>query len=83
MTNKSTANAIRILRMRDVVALTGLSRSTIYTRLADATSAFPRPIRLGGSDGKRCAVGFRSDDIEAWLCERQRAGISSAKRGKK
>ena len=34
-----------LLRLRDVCQLVGLSRSTIYKRLAD--HQFPKPIRLG------------------------------------
>jgi predicted DNA-binding transcriptional regulator AlpA len=39
------ANAV--LRFPQVIALTGLARSTIYAKLADDNENFPRPIRLG------------------------------------
>ncbi|MCA7085823.1 AlpA family transcriptional regulator [Cupriavidus sp. DB3] len=59
----ATENALRelaILRRKEVQALTGLSRSSIYQRLHEST--FPRPVNLG-----RRAVGWRAADIEAWL----------------
>ncbi len=49
-----------ILRRREVEARTGLSRSTIYLRIASRT--FPTPITLGGR-----AVGWLEQEIEAWL----------------
>ena len=52
-----------ILRLPDVMARTGLSRSSIYLRIANA--AFPRSISLGGR-----AVGWLEKDIEDWLAQK-------------
>lgn len=52
-----------ILRRPDVEARVGLSRATIYAKMADGT--FPKPIRLSER-----AVGWRSADIDAWLAAR-------------
>jgi prophage regulatory protein len=57
----------RILRRREVEGRVGLSRSTIYERIAQGE--FPRPIRLG----KR-AVGWHESAIAAWLSARPCAG---------
>lgn len=54
----------QILRRREVEALIGLSRSSIYAMIAEGT--FPKPIKLG----KR-AVGWRESDLQAWLESRQ------------
>ena len=54
----------RILRRREVEALTGLSRSTIYAQMAEGT--FPKPVRLG----KR-AVGWTDSTIEEWVESRE------------
>ncbi|MFT3806706.1 helix-turn-helix transcriptional regulator [Arenimonas sp.] len=51
-----------ILRLPDVKARTGLSRSTIYLRVAQKT--FPTPINLGGR-----AVGWLEAEIEDWLAQ--------------
>jgi prophage regulatory protein len=52
-----------ILRRRDVMLRTGLSRSTIYKYMA--LGEFPKPVRLGSK-----AVGWRDSDIEAWIASR-------------
>lgn len=49
-----------ILRLPAVKAKTGLSRSTIYLRVADGT--FPKPVSLGSR-----AVGWLESEVEAWL----------------
>jgi prophage regulatory protein len=54
----------RILRRKQVEVKTGLSRSTIYARVANNT--FPRPIKLGTSR----AVGWLESEIESWLYTR-------------
>ena len=57
----------RILRRHEVERLTSLSKPSIY-RLLKSDESFPRPIRLG-----RRAVGWREDEIAAWLASRERA----------
>ena len=49
-----------VLRLPAVKATTGLSRSTIYLRVAEST--FPKPVSLGGR-----AVGWLQDEIQEWL----------------
>jgi prophage regulatory protein len=50
----------RMLRLNGVKAVTGLSRSTIYLRVAQGS--FPRPVSLGGR-----AVGWVEAEVEVWL----------------
>ena len=57
-------NPLSILRRKQVESRTGLSRSTIYARIAEGS--FPRPIDLGGGR----AVGWVEAEIEAWLQSR-------------
>ena len=52
-----------ILRLPEVKRSTGLSRSTIYFRIAQG--AFPKPVSLGGR-----AVGWLECEIQEWI-ERQ------------
>ena len=47
------------LRMRAVLRMTGLGRSTIYRLIAD--HKFPSPVRLGPR-----AVAWRRADVERW-----------------
>ena len=56
------ANAI--LRFPQVIAITGLARSTIYAKLADDNDNFPRPIRLGAR-----SVGFLATEVDDWIAE--------------
>ncbi len=52
-----------ILRLPQVSACTGLSRSSIYLRIAQGI--FPRPVSLGGTLTR--AVGWRQTEIDEWL----------------
>lgn len=58
----SVSSRLSILRRREVEARTGLSRSSIYLRIA-AGDTFPSPIKLGGGR----AVGWIEEEIETWL----------------
>ena len=51
-----------ILRLPAVKARTGLSRSTIYLRIAQGT--FPKPVSLGGR-----AVGWPESEIDDWVAQ--------------
>lgn len=51
-----------LLRLQAVSALTGLSRSTIYTRMSATPPTFPQAIK----QGKRC-TRWRAGDIRAFL----------------
>jgi prophage regulatory protein len=60
-----------ILRLPVVKATTGLSRSTIYLRVAQGT--FPQPVRLGER-----AVGWLEAEVQEWLQRR----IDASRKGK-
>jgi prophage regulatory protein len=59
-----------IFRLPEVKSFTGLSRSSIYMKIAQ--NSFPKPIRLGSR-----AVGWLSNEIETWVSER----IEQSRRG--
>ena len=52
-----------ILRLPAVKTNTGLSRSTIYLRVAQGS--FPKPVSLGGR-----AVGWLQSEVQEWLQQR-------------
>ena len=52
-----------ILRLPEVKRNTGLSRSTLYLRIAQGT--FPKPVNLGAR-----AVGWLEAEIQEWLQQR-------------
>ena len=49
-----------ILRLRDVIARTGLSRSTIYLRMSEGS--FPSAISFGGR-----SIGWLEAEVDAWV----------------
>ena len=66
----------RILRLPEVSARTGLSRSSLYLRIN--AGDFPAPITLGA--GGR-AVGFIEAEIDQWIldqAERRRVPTKAA-----
>jgi prophage regulatory protein len=57
-----------ILRLPDVVARTGLRRSSIYLRIKAGEL---KPVRLGPR-----AIGFLASEIDAWISHRERVQIT-------
>lgn len=60
-------NRPRLIRLPEVKARIGLSRSTIYNRIAAKT--FPAPVRLGEK-----SVAWEEAKIDAWIQARLEAG---------
>ena len=58
----STLPPEAVLRLPDVIALVGLSRASIYAKVA--AQRFPGPIKLTTH-----ASGWRLGDIRAWLTD--------------
>lgn len=54
----------RILRLAEVLARVGLSRSSLYRRMASGD--FPSSVNLGAK-----AVGWKLSDIDAWFASRK------------
>ena len=52
----------RIVRLKTVLARTGLSRSTIYRKIAEGT--FPPQIRISVN-----GAGWRESDINRWIAD--------------
>ncbi|WP_417516115.1 helix-turn-helix transcriptional regulator [Marinobacter sp.] len=57
---------VTILRLKNVMTRTGLSRSTIYAKLDPRAKqhdpSFPKQVRLGGG-----AVGWVESELNEWL----------------
>ena len=56
-----------IVRLPEVMRLTGLSKTTIHRRYR--AGSFPRPLRLGPQ-----SIGWRREEIVEWLDSLPRAG---------
>jgi prophage regulatory protein len=61
-----------ILRRKQVSALTGLSRSTIYKFISEGK--FPKQVNLGGAR----AVGWLSSEIQSWVDTRPKVKSNSS-----
>lgn len=51
---------IKLMRLPEVEATTGLKKSAIYARIKEGV--FPGPVRLGAK-----AVAWRFDEIQQWI----------------
>ena len=56
----------RIMRIPEVVKVTGLSRTTIWRRVKSGD--FPPPVRLGSLATR--SVGWREGEVKRWLDSR-------------
>ena len=70
--NQATTDSSRdnILRLPDVKARTGLSRSSIYAYIKDGK--FPQHIALGER-----SVGWYESEVDAWVASRKRVNRSA------
>jgi prophage regulatory protein len=59
----SPTTSLAILRCREVIKRTGMSKATLYRRIADGE--FPRSVSLGGS-----MVGWLESEINNWIASR-------------
>jgi len=66
-------NRLQLLRRKQVQALTGLGRSTIYSAIA--ARSFPPPVKIGVR-----GVAWVASEVEAWIAARisdSRSGAES------
>ena len=56
----------RIMRIPEVVEVTGLSKTTIWRRVRSGD--FPQPLRLGSLATR--SVGWKEGEIERWIDSR-------------
>ena len=54
---------MRVIKLKDVIDTTGLSKSSIYAYMARGD--FPKPIQLGPR-----AVAWIEEEVQAWLFEK-------------
>ncbi|WP_339482481.1 helix-turn-helix transcriptional regulator [Pseudomonas sivasensis] len=58
-----------IIRIKDLSAITGYARPTIYKRLKDDPT-FPRPVPLSDSKSRGAPVGWILAEAQAWVRQR-------------
>lgn len=66
MNNDHSTEDLRIIRIREVIALTGLSRSAIYAAVKAGT--FPRQLKLSARSS-----GWLRNEVVLWVKERPRS----------
>ncbi len=60
----------RIIRLKTVLTRTGLSRSTIYRKIAEGT--FPAQLKISTN-----GAGWRESDINSWVADPPRWRIGN------
>lgn len=65
-THQDTQSTYKILRLKQVIEQTGLSRSKIYDMLDEKSTrhdpTFPKSIQLAA-----CSVGWLAHELDAWI----------------
>lgn len=56
---------IRLIRLKEVMHVTGLARATIYKYMKEGY--FPRSVSLGAN-----AIAWEESEVEEWILERLR-----------
>lgn len=56
---------MKLIRLPETLAKTGLSRTRLYEAIAAGT--FPKPVKLG-PDAR--AIGFVESELDRWIAER-------------
>ncbi|EGQ8014062.1 TPA: AlpA family transcriptional regulator [Vibrio cholerae] len=54
---------MKVIRLKEVIELTGLSKSSIYRMASD--DKFPKPLSLGAR-----SVGWIESEVTQWLAEK-------------
>ncbi|HEX3435498.1 MAG TPA: AlpA family transcriptional regulator [Pseudacidobacterium sp.] len=67
----SKLDDVAFLRLPEVKAITGLSKSSLYALIKE--KSFPAPVRLGA-----CAVAWVRSEVRQWAAERVHASRSVA-----
>ena len=60
----------KLLRVREVVSIVGISRATLYEMVRH--QEFPAPVRI-----RARAVGWRQSEVQRWLASRPTATQSN------
>lgn len=66
-----------LIRMPDLLALTGLQRATVYKRLKDDPT-FPRPVPLSNSTARGAPVAWVLSEVQEWVRTRIEARRAAA-----
>ncbi|WP_447593597.1 helix-turn-helix transcriptional regulator [Aquipseudomonas campi] len=76
MTTTTQDTADSLIKLAEVIKLTGLSRTTIYRRVNAET--FPTPVKLSDSEARNAPIAWSRAEILAWIEERKKARTVAA-----
>ena len=57
---------VRLVRIQELLDLTGLSRSSAH-RLMKSDASFPKPVKLSDSKARNAPVAFVLSEVQAWI----------------
>lgn len=58
--------ATTLIRMPELLSLTGMQRATVYKRLKDDPT-FPKPVPLSNSTARGAPVAFVLGEVQSWI----------------
>lgn len=61
-----TEPVTQLIRMPELLRLTGLQRATVYKRLKDDPT-FPKPVPLSNSTARGAPVAWVLGEVQAWV----------------
>jgi prophage regulatory protein len=61
----------KLIRLPEVITLTGLSRTSIYRRVKDKT--FPKSCPLSESEARGAPIAWSLAEVQAWIEQRKNA----------
>jgi len=66
-TTEERRKTMKIIRLKEVISITGLAKSTIYAKMSsdDPANRFPKNLSLGGS-----ASGWLESEVFDWINQR-------------
>lgn len=65
-----------LIRLPEVMEMTGLKRTTIYRRVKAGT--FPQSVGIGDSDARSAPIAWPLDEVQAWIEKRKAARTTDA-----
>jgi prophage regulatory protein len=57
---------MKLIRLPETLAKTGLSRTRAYVLIAKRE--FPQPVKIGGPSGR--AIAFSEQEVDDWIADR-------------
>lgn len=59
-------SSLTLIRIAEVMAMTGLARPTIYKLMNEPESGFPKTVKLTNSNARGAPVAWVLSEVQAW-----------------